>query len=88
MLDLGMQLTISARSGYPIEEKPGSIQYLIAFNEMQHQIYGRIRHLRREEEWTIESFTTGILEKAAFYGVEADLIWALSHSIRAIQRVQ
>jgi hypothetical protein len=88
MLDLGMQLTISARGAYPVEERPGSIQHLVAFNEMQHQIYGRIRHLNRGEDWTLESFISGYLEKAAFYRVEPDFFWALNHSLRAIQQVQ
>ena len=80
MTRLGMQLTVSARGAYPVQDQPGNIQLLIAFNEMQHQIYGRIRHLERGEAWTIESFVNGLIEKSAHYKVQSDLNWAFNHS--------
>jgi hypothetical protein len=84
MINLGAQFTIAARSGYPIQEKPGNIQHLVAFNEMQHQVYSRIRHLQRGEEWTIESFVNGLLEKSTIYKVQTDFNWALSRSLLEI----
>jgi len=61
MIDLGAELTIAARNGYPVEEQSGSTSQLVAFNEMQHQVYGRIRSLRRGDEWTLESFLDGLV---------------------------
>lgn len=81
MIDLGGELTVAARGGYPVEEQPGSITHLIAFNEMQHQLYGRIRTLRRKEEWTLESFLNGLVESAVHYKVEGDFGWALKRSV-------
>lgn len=82
MLDLGYQLTVAARGGYPVQERPGNITHLVAFNEMQHQVYGRIHHLGRGEEWTLESFLDGLMERAENYGVEGDFGFALKASVR------
>lgn len=55
MIDLGYQLTVYARGAYPLDHQIGNLNHLLGFNELQHQIYGRVRHLRRGEEWTLES---------------------------------
>lgn len=68
MLDLGYQLTVAARGGYPVHERPGNITQLVAFNEMQHQVYGRIHYLGRGEEWTLESFLDGLMARAELWG--------------------
>ena len=85
MIDLGMQLTITARAGYPFEESPGKITHLVGFNEIQHQVYGRIRHLRRGDSWTLESFVDGMLQRAIHYKIEGDFGWALKTSLRQFQ---
>ena len=77
MISLGMWLTVSARGAYPFERQPGSVARLMAFNEMQHQVYGRIRQLSAGEGWTVESFVDGLLERARGGGLQGDLGWAL-----------
>lgn len=84
MVSLGMWLTVSARGAYPFDSQPGSISHLMAFNEMQHQVYGRIRHLNHSEEWTAESFVDGLLKKAQFYGLEGDLGWAVKTAFESL----
>ena len=73
LIAVGAALTISARGYYPVGDKPGNVSLLIGFNELQHQVYGRIHHLRRGEEWTLESFLDGLLQKAGHYGIVGDL---------------
>jgi hypothetical protein len=77
MLTLGSALTVSARGCYPTEAQSGNTALLIGFNELQHQVYGRIRQLRRGEEWTLESFVDGLMQRAHHYRIEGDLGWAL-----------
>jgi hypothetical protein len=86
MIDLGMQLTISARASYPFGESAGSVQHLAGFNEMQHQVYGRIRHIGSGDEWTLESFLDGLIQKGRYYEIEGDLGWALKASLRRFDR--
>lgn len=81
MIDLGIQLTIFARDAYPLPGTPGSIRALVGLNELQHQIYGRIRHLNRGEEWTNESFLNGLVEKAQHYEIATALDWSLQRSL-------
>ena len=80
MTNLGYQLTVYARGAYPFDENPGNLNHLIGFNELQHQIYGRIRHLRRGEEWTTETFLKGLSQRAEHYGITRDLHAALKAS--------
>lgn len=80
MMDLGYQLTVYARGAYPLDHAPGNLNQLLGFNELQHQIYGRIRTLRRCDAWTIESFFQGLSGKAAHYGIASDLEAALKRS--------
>jgi hypothetical protein len=85
MVDLGVNLTVSARGYYPLEKQPGTISHLMGFNELQHQVYGRIRHLRRDQEWTLDSFVDGLLHKAEFYGISGDLGWAIKSAISSLK---
>ena len=55
MIDLGASLTISARGYYPVEKQPGSLSHLMDFNELQHQVYGRICHFRSDKDWTLDT---------------------------------
>ena len=84
MISLGMWLTVSARGAYALEGQPGSMAHLMGFNEMQHQVYGRIRHLNHRAEWTAESFVDGLLERARFYGLEGDLGWGVKTAFESL----
>ena len=53
-------------------------------NELQHQVYGRIRQFGRDEDWTLDSFLDGLLEKAEFYGISGDLGWAIKSAIASM----
>jgi len=85
LIDFGANLTISARSsGYPVGAEPGRIEHLMAFNEMQHQIYGRLRHLDGGDEWKLEGFLDDLQKIAVRYHVEGDFGWALATSVRRL----
>jgi hypothetical protein len=84
MIDLGYQLTVYARGSYPIDQEIGSMGHLIGFNELQHQVYGRIRTMRRGDSWTIDSFVQGLVEKAEHYGISRDLGIALAASRKSV----
>jgi hypothetical protein len=86
MFGLGAQLTISARGAYAVQETSGDVLRLMGFNELQHQIYGRLRELRRDGTWTLESFLDGLIEKAALYRIGGDLGWAFQVSLRNIRQ--
>jgi hypothetical protein len=82
MVDLGYQLTVSARGAYAVQRMDGDAPRLMGFNELQHQVYGRLRSLRRGDEWTLASFLDGLFERAATYKVEDGLQWALQTSVK------
>ena len=42
-------MTISARGGYPTVEN--KIEYVVAFNELQHQLYNQMLHCQTNDEW-------------------------------------
>jgi hypothetical protein len=84
MVDLGANLTVSARGYYPVDNQPGSLSHLIGFNELQHQVYGRIREFARNKEWTLDSFLDGLIHKAEFYGISGDLGWAIKTAISSM----
>jgi len=81
---LGANLTISARSGYPVGAEPERIEHLMAFNEMQHQIYGRLRHLDTGEPWEMEAFLNNLHGRAQHYRVKGDFGWALATYVRRL----
>jgi hypothetical protein len=85
MIDLGAALTVSARGGYAAQDQAESANQLIGFNELQHQIYGRIRQLRCDEIWTLDSFLDGLMQRARHYKIEGDFGWALKTSIARLQ---
>ena len=85
MVDLGANLTVSARGYYPLQEQAGTISHLMGFNELQHQVYGRIRQSRHDQEWTLDSFLDGLLLKAEFYGISGDLGWAIKSAISSMK---
>jgi hypothetical protein len=83
--DLGWAMTVSARAGYPAAQQGvDSIPHLIAFNELQHQLFNYLRESQTKDDWTIEKFVEGLYQKAASSGVEGDFGWALKYSIEQI----
>lgn len=42
-------MTISARAGYPAVEN--KIEHLVAFNELQHQLYNQMLHHQTNDAW-------------------------------------
>ena len=48
-MDLGYQMTISARGGYPTVQN--NIEHLVAFNELQHKLYNQMLHCQTNNEW-------------------------------------
>lgn len=81
LADLGLYLTICARSGYPVGDAPGNISPLIGCNELQHQIYEKVRSLQRGDEWPLEEFLDTLLKMASHYQVVGDFGWALKHTL-------
>ncbi len=84
LIDLGWAMTVSARAGYPLAKQPDSIPHLMAFNELQYQLFNYLRHLPTEYDWTIETFLEGLGQKAKASGVEGDFGWAVKWSIERI----
>jgi hypothetical protein len=78
LIDLGWAMTVAARGGYPLAQQADSVSHLMAFNEMQHQLFGYLRDSRSKDDWTIEAFLDGLCQKAKVSGVEGDLGWALN----------
>ena len=80
---LGYQMTISARVGYPTLEN--RIEHLVAFNEMQHQLYNYVRHCRTKDQWnTVEDFLEGLRKFAVASGVGGDFGAAVHSSLRSV----
>jgi hypothetical protein len=90
LIDLGWAMTVSARGGYPLAAQAEPIPHMMAFNELQHQLYNYLIHSREKDDWTIEDFVKGLCEKAAASGVNGDFGWALKSSLEKIakRRVQ
>ena len=82
LLELGAELTISARTAYPIGSAPGDLKRLVGFNEMQHRIYGYHRHAGVGDERPISQLIETLLWTAAQYGIEGNFGWALKRSLR------
>ena len=85
MFDLGSNLTVSAREYYPVEKQGGSLSHLMGFNELPHQVYGRIRKFEWNGDWTLEAFLDGLLKKAEFYGISGGLGWAIKTAIASMK---
>jgi hypothetical protein len=86
VISLGSAMTIAARSGYPATGQADSTPHLMAFNELQHQLFGYLRHSQIKADWTTESFIEGLYQKAKTSGIEGDFGWALKRSIETIIR--
>ena len=82
LLELGAELTISARTAYPVGSAPGDLKRLVGSNEMQHRIYGYHRHALVGDEWPISQLIETLLGTAAQYGIEGDFGSAVKRSLR------
>ena len=83
LIDLGYQMTISARAGYPTVKN--KIEHLVAFNEMQHQLYNQVRHCQTSDEWyRVEELLENLRKYAVAAGVAGDFGSAVHASIRAL----
>lgn len=71
LIDLGWAMTVSARAGYPLAGQAEPIPHMMAFNELQHQLYNYLMHSREKDAWTIEDFVKEQCERAAASGVDA-----------------
>jgi hypothetical protein len=81
LMDLGSRMTISARGGYPAVGN--KIEHLVAFNELQHQLYNQMRHYQTNNEWyKIEELLENLREYAAAAGVAGEFGWAVHSSIQ------
>jgi hypothetical protein len=58
LIALGWEMTLSARAGYPAVEN--NFAHVVAFNEMQHQLYNYMLHSQDQDDWKIEDFLEGL----------------------------
>jgi hypothetical protein len=80
---LGYQMTISARSGYPTVQN--DIKHLVAFNELQHQLYNQMLHCQTKGEWyKAEELLENLRKYAVTAGVAGDFGAAVLASIRSM----
>ena len=83
LTNLGYQMTVAARGGYPAVEN--KIQLLVAFNELQHKLYNQMVHFHRNDEWyKVEEFLENLRKYAEAAGVAGELGWAAHASIRSL----
>jgi hypothetical protein len=80
-VDLGAQLTISARGAYAIEEDAGNVRKSWGSMNRNVGLYGRLRELRYGGVWTLDSFLDGLLQGAKHCVIEGDLGWAVKTSL-------
>ena len=78
-------MPVSARAGYPssklVDDK---FSYLIAFNEIQHQIYNFTRHSPAEGHWKVEDFLEGLRQKAVASSVAVEGYFGAA--VKSLQR--
>ena len=81
LFDLGRQLTVCARADYVYEGNVGSIKRLMAFNEMQHQIYNYQLHPETRGNWPIEQLIETLFEQAAPQRIQDAVLWAMQTAL-------
>jgi hypothetical protein len=86
LIDLGWAMTVSARGGYPLAAQAEPIPHMMAFNELQHQLYNYLILSREKDDWAIEDFVKGLCERATASRVSGDFGWALKSSLEKIAR--
>ncbi len=85
LIRLGYQMTISARAGYPAVEN--KIEQLVAFNELQHQLYNQMLHCQTNDEWyKVEELLENLRKRAVAAGVGGDFGAAVHASIRSLKQ--
>jgi hypothetical protein len=84
LIDLGWEMTLSARAGYPLAQRADPIPHLMAFNDMQHQLFNFLRHSQSEDDWRLEDFVKGLCQSAKVSGVEGEFGWALKSSVKRL----
>jgi hypothetical protein len=83
LINLGYQMTISARGGYPTVQN--KIEHLVAFNELQHQIYNQMLHCQTNDEWyKVEELLENLRKYAVATGVAGDFGCAVHTSIGSL----
>ena len=83
LIGLGYQMTISARVGYPTEEN--KIEHLVAFNELQHQLYNQMLHCQTNDEWyKAVELLENLRKYAESAGVGGAFGWAAQMSVRSL----
>jgi len=83
LINLGSQMTISARGGYPTVQN--NIEHLVAFNELQHKLYNQMLHCQTNDEWyKVEELLEKLRKYAVSAGVDGDFGWAVHTSIRSL----
>lgn len=82
--ELGWSMTVSARAGYPAAQQADSISHLMAFNELQHQLFNYLRDFEAGKDWGIEQFVRALYQRAVSSGVEGDFGRALKRSVGQI----
>ena len=76
-------MTVSARNGYPTVQN--NIEHLVAFNELQHQLYNQMLHCQTNDEWyKVKEFLENLRKYAVTRGVAGDFGWAVHTSIRSL----
>src|ERR1039458_1834587 len=83
LINLGYQMTISARGGYPTVDN--NIAHLVAFNELQHKLYNQMLHCQTNDEWyKVEELLENLRDYAVSAGVAGDFGCAVHTSIRSL----
>jgi len=78
-------MTISARGGYPTVEN--KTEYVVAFNELQHQLYNQMLHCQTNDEWyNAEELLENLRKDTRKRQVVGDFGWAAQTSIRSLIR--
>lgn len=61
------------------------MEHLVAFNELQHQLYNQMLHCQTNDEWyKVEELLENLRKYAGVAGVSGDFGWAVHSSIRAL----
>jgi hypothetical protein len=81
MIALGADLTVAARDFYETGTDNADGSQLRGINEIQHWIYARIRDMRDEQDWALESFLDMIINTAAHFKIGSSVAWALQRSL-------
>jgi hypothetical protein len=85
LTNLGYQMTVGARGGYPAVEN--KIEHLVAFNELQHKLYNQIVHFQTGDEWyKADVLLDNLHQYAVAAGVAGEFGWAVQASIRSLLR--